>query len=375
MLSFIPSNKLEKELKRLQGLLVESWKGMEDISAEEAKFLNRFAFISNIGASTRIENAVLTDQEIEWVDTTLNNDSRVTAFEEKKAFILDKLSKDRERSVEEVVGCRHVLMTVYLQAKELFPLTETIIRGLHHDLLRYYPEAMAHAGGYKKAPNQVVFHNHDTGERRVVLDPAPPGIMTETGMSELVVWYNNTIHEYPWPLVVATEFVFRFLAIHPFEDGNGRLGRALFLLSLLQSEDQYVSGIIPYIAIDRHIEQNSSLYYTVLHQCSGGKFHADPSKYNLEPLAWFFIRILESSLSDVSFYRQRYGALQKLSASAISVLDCFKASPEKRLKVAIIVKETGLPRRTVQYALKTLTKQNFLQLLGRGAASRYQLVF
>ena len=47
--------------------------------------------------------------------------------------------------------------------------------------------------------------------------------------------------EHPWPLLVATEFVFRFLAIHPFYDGNGRLGRALFILALLQSVDKYLA--------------------------------------------------------------------------------------------------------------------------------------
>jgi len=375
MLSFSPSTKLEREMKRLQGLLVESYKSLENISLEEARYLNGFAFISNIGASTRIENAVLTDREIEWVDTTLNKDGRITAFEENKEYLLDKLSKDRERSVEEVVGSRQVLTTIYMQAVELFPLSETIIRGLHHDLLRYYPEAAEHAGGYKKAPNNVVYHNHETGERRVVLAPTHPGIVTETAMSELVRWYNNTIHEHPWPLLVATEFVFRFLAIHPFQDGNGRIGRALFILSLLHSDDQYLSSITPYLAIDRHIEQNSALYYTVLHQCSGGKFNTDPGNYHIEPLAWFFVKIFESSLADIAFYRQRYEALQRLSTSALAVLNCFKSHPEKRLKVAEIVKESGLPRRTVQYALKTLTGKKFLQLLGRGAGSRYQLIF
>ena len=375
MLSFSPSTKLEIEMKRLLGLFVESYKSLENVSREEAGYLNRFAFISNIGASTRIENAVLTDQEIEWVDTTLKNDGKITAFEEKKQYILDKLSKDRERSVEEVVGSRQVLTTIYMQAREFFPLTETIIRGLHHDLLRYYPKAAEHAGGYKKAPNNVIYHNHETGEKRVVLDPAPPGVVTETAMSELLRWYNNTIHEHPWPLLVATEFVFRFLAIHPFQDGNGRIGRALFILSMLHSDDRYISGITPYLAVDRHIEQNSALYYTVLHQCSGGKFEPDPGNYHIEPLAWFFVKIIESSVADIAFYRQRYEALQRLSISAHTVLACFKSHPEKRLKVADIVNESGLPRRTVQYSLKTLTGQKFLQLLGRGAASRYQLIF
>ena len=94
MLSFSPSTKLEKELRNLQGLFVVSYKTLEGISSDELNFLNRFALISNTGASTRIENAILTDQEIEWVDTTLKDDGKLTSYEEKKEFILDKLSKE-----------------------------------------------------------------------------------------------------------------------------------------------------------------------------------------------------------------------------------------------------------------------------------------
>lgn len=375
MLSFTPSQKIENRLKILQGLLAETYKDLEALSPDEARYIHRCAFISNIGASTRIENAVLTDQEIEWIDTTLNEHGKATAFEEKKSFILDKLSKDRERSFEEVVGCRQVLTTVYLQADEIFPLSEVTVRGLHHDLLRYYPKASSYAGGYKTAPNRVVSINHETREERVVLEPSPPGIITATAMAELINWYNTSIQDYPWPVLVATEFIFRFLAIHPFQDGNGRLGRALFILALFHAGDKYLTRITPYIAIDRHIEQNHTLYYSILHQCSEGKFKADHTQYKLEPLAWFFINILESSLADIEIYRKRYNNLQKLSESASTVLNCFRSSPGKRLKVGDIVEKTGLPRRTIQYALKTLTKQELLQILGRGAGSRYQLVF
>ena len=152
---------------------------------------------------------MLTDVEIEWVDTTLSEDGKTTAFEEKKAFILDKLSKDRERSIEEVVGCRDVLATIYIQAGKFHPLTESIVRGLHHDLLRYYPAANHHAGNYKTSVNRVISRNHDTGEERVVLEPTEPGVMTETSMRELVGWYNDTINQHHWPLLVAVEFVFK----------------------------------------------------------------------------------------------------------------------------------------------------------------------
>ena len=375
MLSFRPNQKLENELRILQGKIVETCQDIKDLLPEEAIYLHRFALISNIGASTRIENAVLTDQEIEWVDTILQKDGKTTAFEENKSVILDKLRKDSERSVEEVVGCRQVLSTVYLQSKELFPLTEAIIRGLHHDLLRYYPKAASFAGGYKQTPNQVIFINHQTGEKRVVLDPSPPGIVTNLAMADLVDWYNLNIRENPWTLLVATEFVFRFLAIHPFQDGNGRLGRALFILALLQSNDHYITKITPYIAIDRHIEQNRPLYYTTLHKCSEGKFHENPQKYKIEVLVWFFMKILQSSLSDIDVYRRRYAQLQKLSESALTVLKSFKSTPERRLKVSDIEKDIDLPRRTIQYALQTLTKKAFIQKLGQKAGTRYQLIF
>src|SRR5882672_7796879 len=167
MLSFKPTGDVEKQLKKLQALLVRASTELESVRPEEKAFLNRFALISNVGASTRIENAVLTDAEIEWVDTTLSANEKPTAFEERKQVILDKLSKDRERSVEEVVGDRQVLATLYSQAKDFRPLTENIIRGLHHELLRFYAPAAHYAGRYKTITNRVLAKNHDSGEERV----------------------------------------------------------------------------------------------------------------------------------------------------------------------------------------------------------------
>ncbi len=80
-------------------------------------------------------------------------------------------------------------------------------------------------------------------------------------------------------------------------------------------------------------------------------------------------------LFDIEVYRNRYALLQKLSESALAVLKCFKSSPERRLKVSDIEKEIALPRRTIQYALQTLTRDSFIQKLGQKAGTRYQLIF
>ncbi len=375
MLSFTPSSRIENQIKTLQGLLVEAYKGLETATTEEKEFLRKCALIGNVGATTRIENAVLTDVEIEWVDTILSKDGKTTAYEEKEDFIIDKLSKSRERSIEEVIGSRSVLMTIYLQAEEFKPLTQTIVRGLHRELLKYYPPAEHYAGAYKTVINKVISRNNETGEEHPVLEPTDPGVMTDTAMRELFDWYNETIDTYHWPILVAIEFTFRFLAIHPFQDGNGRLGRALFLLILLQSGDKYLEEIASYIALDRKIEQNKSQYYSVLHQCSDGKFKADSKLYKFDILVLFFLKLFEAAIADIDSYREKYENLQLLSESAVKVLECFKSNPERKLKVADIEKTAELPRRTIQFALKTLTEKTFLQRLGKGAGSRYQLIF
>jgi Fic family protein len=375
MLSFSPTPKLEKALKALQGDIVLLAQELTKMDETEKSWLHKFALISTIGASTRIENAVLTDAEIEWVDTTLTQDGKTTAYEAKRTVILNKLSKDRERSIEEVVGCREMLSLVYLQTDDFFPLNESTIRGMHNILLSYYPEASSYAGGYKQTPNLVVSMNHETGERRTVLEPTPPGPLTEMAMRDLIAWYNNTIREYPWTILVATEFVFRFLAIHPFQDGNGRLGRALFLLALMHGDDSALKQVVTFVSIDRQIERHRPLYYSTLRNVSGGRYLPDPTDYNLEPLAWFFLKMIRNALDDVTLLRQRYAAMIKLSENAHKVLACFKSSPEKRLSLSELVQETGLVRRTVQNALVSLVTAGFLQRLGMGPSSRYQLIF
>lgn len=375
VLAFKTSPWLIDQLKNIQARLGKFYAEIQDLSDTEKEFIKKQAFISNIGASTRIENALLTDQEIEWIDTALSEDARPTAFDKHKDLILNKLSKDKERSIEEVVGCREMLEIIYSQYKELKPFRESDLRGLHGHLLRHYPEAKHYSGKYKPNTNKVVMINNETGERSTVLDPADPGPITEAAMRDLIEWYNHAITECPWPLLIASEFTFRFLAIHPFQDGNGRISRALFLLILLQSDDKYVSEVSRYISIDRHIEQNRSAYYLALREGSDGKFKQDPKKYNLEPIVGFFIRSFDKALDDIEIYKTKFSKLRDLTDLEKEILKAFKSRPETKLRVSDIEKETGLNIRSIHNAIKRLSGIGFLQKSGRGPQVKYQLVF
>ena len=375
MLSYeISSQQLEK-LHTLHQQCARIYAEIAAYSEVARNSMHRYALIGMVGASTRIENAQLTDSEIEWLDTVLTEDGKTTALQQNWQMVQNKLSKDRERSIEEVAGCRSMLMLIYEQALDFLPLTESIVRGLHVELMQYYPSAKRYAGKYKTSPNSVVEHNHQKNESCIVFKTADPGPITQSAMNDLLGWYRESREKVQWPIALACEFVYRFLAIHPFQDGNGRLGRGLFLLCLQQCGDEPLRVLSHYLAIDRQIEKYKSEYYHVLNRCSKGVFQQNPKKYHMEYFLSYMIKVMEAALQDIKIYKTKFDALQDLSPAALAVLNCFKNQPELRLSNKKLCELTKLPRRTVAHSLGALVKFKFIQRYGKGSAVRYQLVF
>lgn len=374
-LSFTLDNTLIGLLKELDNEFAMAYHDLKILSQDERDGLHRYAKISMIGSSTRIENALLTDIEISWLDTILTEDGKPSALQENRNIIENKLSKDRERSIEEVAGCRAMLLLIYQNPRDFFPLRESDIRSLHFELLSPYQKALNYAGQYKTQSNSVVELNHATGRTRTVFRTADAGPITNAAMKDLVEWYNNNIQQAPWPITVISEFIYRFLAIHPFQDGNGRLGRGLFLLSLIQSHSETISYVSRYLAIDRYIEKNKEEYYFVLNKCSQGEFKQNPKDYQIEFFLKFMIKIIREAIEGIEIAKQKFSAERGLHESASHVLHCFKNHPEVRLTTHTIVQETQLPRRTVIYAINTLLGLNLIQKYGRQQSARYQLTF
>lgn len=379
MLSFTLTDEQTKRLKDISDIAAEkmAYIALQDEECKEA--IKKYARISNIGSTTRIENATLTDTEILWMNERLASDDRPTAFLKEKKFIEHKLSKERKRSIEEVAGCRAMLNLLFDQGGEMFPLSQGTICGLHRELMQFYPPAEHYLGRYKTVPNNVIERIMD-GEKEIsrkdVLKTADPGPITETAMYDLVEWYNSAIPEHPWAITVATEFVFRFLAIHPFQDGNGRVGRALFTLAVLQSSDSVLKALIPFVAIDRHIEKNKREYYLSLRQCSGGRFSPEAKDYDMGHFLDFMLKITRSALeNDIDYYAKKHRSFIEMADAPRKALACFKEYPEKRLAISEVIDLTSLPRRTAVHAMNVLIKGHFLQRYGKGPSTKYQLTF
>ncbi len=106
-------------------------------------------------------------------------------------------------------------------------------------------------------------------------------------MTELVAWLNQarelrSLH----PLLIVAIFIVVFLAIHPFQDGNGRLSRILTTLLLLQAGYAYV----PYSSLESVVENSKEDYYLALRQTQTTIRTAAP---NWQPWLLFFMRALQ----------------------------------------------------------------------------------
>lgn len=143
------------------------------------------------------------------------------------------------------------------------PLTETFIRQLHHTLLRedytvYRQQTdgtatsyVIHAGVYKTRPNSVIT---STGERFEYASPEEsPALMTD-----LVSWYNEEEQRGSMsPIELASVFHYRYIRIHPFEDGNGRIAR--LLVNYILTRHGY-----PMVVVKSNDKSN---YLTALNRC------------------------------------------------------------------------------------------------------------
>ena len=79
-----------------------------------------------------------------------------------------------------------MLHIIYEQHKDMFPLNETSIRGLHYELMRYYQASGPNIGRYKVQPNYIVESSKSLKQLKVIFQTADAGPITETAMHDLI---------------------------------------------------------------------------------------------------------------------------------------------------------------------------------------------
>ncbi len=149
----------------------------------------------------------------------------------------------------------------------------------------------------------------------IVFETATPFDMPQR-MTELVAWLNEArelrrLH----PLLIIAVFIVVFLAIHPFQDGNGRLSRVLTTLLLLQAGYAYA----PYSSLESIIENSKESYYLALRQTQTTVLTDAP---NWQPWLLFFMRALQQQKRRLAVKVEREkNALAALPELAVKILD------------------------------------------------------
>ena len=128
------------------------------------------------------------------------------------------------------------------------PISLWLIRGLHSRLLSFGKGVSSSPGKYKTEQNYLF----DKNKKNVVFIPISPDKL-QSGIENLFEYIDKESHQI---LIKAAISHLEFEALHPFEDGNGRIGRMIITLFL------WTSGVIssPHFYLSEYLEENKDLY-------------------------------------------------------------------------------------------------------------------
>lgn len=183
------------------------------------------------------------------------------------------------------------------------PLTQAFIRTLHKTLLREdytvyrnLPGGMqtsytVHAGQYKTRPNSVITRY---GDRFEYASPEE----TPALMADLVDWYNKAEAEGKLsPVELAVLFHYRYIRIHPFEDGNGRIAR--LLVNYILTKHDYPMIVVRSRLKNEYLEALHAADLIVGSSPSAG---AKASLTKIKPFVQYFKKLLAKEIyNDVLF--------------------------------------------------------------------------
>ncbi len=323
-----------------------AWRALGSLAPERLSALRRVATIESIGSSTRIEGSKLSDREVEKLLSNLE----IKTFD--------------TRDEQEVAGYAE-LMDLVFSAWQHIPFNENHIKQLHQTLLRHSKKDERHRGQYKTNSNSVAAFDENGVEIGILFETASP-FDTPRLMAELVDWVNQErdkalLH----PLLIIAIFVVVFLEIHPFQDGNGRLSRALTTLLLIQSRYAYV----PYSSLESVIELNKESYYLALRQTQGTIRTQAP---NWQPWLVFFLRSLAEQVRRLERKVEREKiVLATLPELSLQIVEF--AREHGRVTMADAVKLTEANRNTLKQHFRNLVTKGHLQQQGSGRGVWYGL--
>jgi Fic family protein len=276
-----------------------------------------------------------------------------------KAIVL-KNTQPKDRSEQEVAGYRDALALIHESARDM-AFTPNVMLQLHAMMNRYMPNP---GGRWKQTDNDII-ERHPDGGVRVRFRPTPAH-HTPEAVESLALNYREAVDRgIQDPLVILPLAILDFLCIHPFPDGNGRMGRLLTLMLLYQ----FGYEVGRFISLERVIEDSKESYYETLEKSSQG-WHE--SRHDIKPWLDYFWGILLRAYREfeerigVVHYR-RGGKTEQVRQAALSRNAPFSIS---ELEAAC----PGISRDMVRLVLRQMKDEGLIMPTGKGRTAKWQRV-
>jgi len=321
-----------------------TWKVVELQHSKHLKELRKIATIESIGSSTRIEGATLSDAEIE------------------KLLKSVKITKLKTRDEEEVVGYYETLQIILDNYLEI-QLNENYLHQLHSILLKHSSKDKRHKGSYKNLSNQVVA-NYPDGTQRIIFKTTEPHL-TKTEMQAVIEWTNERFRtKETHPLITIAVFVYEFLSVHPYQDGNGRLSRLLTTLLMMQHDYKFIQ----YVSFENIIETRKEQYYRAL---MDGQKNRHNEEEKIDKWILFFLDCMVTLIQRLEAKYATYSQLERaLNERQQKVLQFIKKHKTAQIgEVENVL--TDYSRNTLKKDIAYLVSEGLLLKTGEGRAVRY----
>jgi len=281
----------------------------------------------------------------------------IVTSEQRINEIVNQNSAPLNHNEAEIAGYRDALSFIHQNFNTL-DIRERDILHLHEVMLSY---TSINGGTYKQNDN-VIMELDIIGARRVRFTPTPAN-ETVAAMEQLILAFTDARSSYNVnQLLLIPCFIFDFLCIHPFADGNGRMSRLLSLLLLYKNG--FNAG--KYISFEEQINERKNDYYEALRLSSKG-WHDDSNSYF--PFMENFVTTLLHCYKELDkrfavANAKKVGKQERIEATVLNNL-----LPISKQEICYILPD--ISPTTVEAVLGAMIKSGMIKKIGVGKNTKY----
>lgn len=248
------------------------------------------------------------------------------------------------------------------ESHDAIPVTPGVILQLHRDLYRFCNDSFA--GHWKDADNLIAEYS-EAGEL-VARFRSTSAVATSDAIAKICKEYKvqleTGLHD---PLLVSLLFVFDFVSIHPFNDGNGRMSRLLTLLLLYRCG--FTVG--KYVSVEKEIECTKETYYEALAASSAG-WHDGENDYL--PFVTYMLGVLSACYKELD---RRVAIAGRPGGNEAALRAYFDGLMGTVTKYEIMDANPSISKRTVERILKKLQEEGVVEKVGAARSTAYKRVW